>query len=136
MAVFLQEIGLDGLENEVLVQAIWRINSLRRSLAIMALTWASCLHDPSTFVNRQQAQSAKDLGRAASVASLASAPVGLQEVPRYHMIHLRYFFCLDRAGQLPVLRGCTIQFPDVEHVRVSGICTSMVEGLEMLLCRA
>lgn len=40
-----QEEQLQGLSNEDLLQAIWRINSLQRSLAIMALTWASCLHD-------------------------------------------------------------------------------------------
>lgn len=40
-----QEEELQGLSNEDLLQAIWRINSLQRSLSIMALTWASCLHD-------------------------------------------------------------------------------------------
>ena len=40
-----QEEQLEGLSNEDLLQALWRINSLQRSLAIMALTWASCLHD-------------------------------------------------------------------------------------------
>ena len=40
-----QEEQLQGLSNEHLLQAIWRINSLQRSLSIMALTWASCLHD-------------------------------------------------------------------------------------------
>ena len=33
------------MTNEDLLLAIWRINSLQRSLSIMALTWASCLHD-------------------------------------------------------------------------------------------
>ena len=41
----LQEEHLEGLTNEDLLQAVWRINSLQRSLSIMALTWASCLHD-------------------------------------------------------------------------------------------
>ncbi len=41
----LQEEQLEGLTNEDVLQAIWRINSLQRSLSIMALTWASCLHD-------------------------------------------------------------------------------------------
>lgn len=41
----MQEEHLEGLGNEELLQAIWRINSLQRSLSIMALTWASCLHD-------------------------------------------------------------------------------------------
>ena len=41
----LQEEQLEGVTNEDLLQAIWRINSLQRSLSIMALTWASCLHD-------------------------------------------------------------------------------------------
>ena len=40
-----QEEELQGLSNEDLLQAIWRINSLQRSLSIMVLTWASCLHD-------------------------------------------------------------------------------------------
>ena len=40
-----QEEQLQGLSNGDLLQAIWRINSLQRSLSIMALTWASCLHD-------------------------------------------------------------------------------------------
>lgn len=44
-----QESLLEGLDNSVLACAIWRINSLRRSLAIMAITWAACLHDPATF---------------------------------------------------------------------------------------
>ncbi|BDA49325.1 probable 1-phosphatidylinositol-3-phosphate 5-kinase FAB1C [Coccomyxa sp. Obi] len=65
---------LEGLSNETLVLAIWRINSLRRSLAIMALTWASCLHDPNTFAPRQAASlPAQTMARANSTNSLASA---------------------------------------------------------------
>lgn len=49
MPLRLQESALEGLDNSVLAAAIWRINSLRRSLAIMALTWAAALHDASSF---------------------------------------------------------------------------------------
>lgn len=75
----MQENLLEGLSNEVLVLAIWRINSLRRSLAIMALTWASCLHDPSTFAQRQTySLPAHTMARAGSTNSIASAQVCCQ----------------------------------------------------------
>ncbi len=71
-----QDHLLEGLSNETLVLAIWRINSLRRSLAIMALTWASCLHDPNTFAPRQAASlPAHTMARANSSNSIASAQV-------------------------------------------------------------
>lgn len=68
---------MEGLSNEVLVAAIWRINSLRRSLAIMALTWASCLHDPNTFAPHQAQNPlpALTMARANSSSSLTSAQV-------------------------------------------------------------
>jgi hypothetical protein len=88
---------LEGLENEALVQAIWRINSLRRSLAIMALTWASCLHDPSNFVSRQPVPGHKDLGKVASGNSLVSAPVRVcpRDCTSAHVfLHRRVCFCV------------------------------------------
>lgn len=35
--------ALDGLDNATLVASLWRINKLRRSLALMGLTWAHWL---------------------------------------------------------------------------------------------
>lgn len=65
-----QESALEGLDNAVLAAAIWRINSLRRSLAIMALTWAACLHDASSFA---PAVAAKALPAAAAASGAPAA---------------------------------------------------------------
>ena len=72
----LQEEHLEGLTNEDLLQAVWRINSLQRSLSIMALTWASCLHDAAaaSYPGRSRQGSATPMPPRPSGASLSQVP--------------------------------------------------------------
>lgn len=55
MAAEEEERELAELGNKAMVDALWKINTYRRSLAVLSVTWGCRLHDPALFPQLHQA---------------------------------------------------------------------------------